>query len=139
MDQFTIMSGFIAFMSALVALYVHFFDKDSHEKNRQDTTYKKIKESQREEKRLTRLTTKKKVEIVMDIFQGKITIDEASRMYDITPSVIGTWIKEAQQGMENQLNASAKDLLTQYEEKIKEMKMIIGELTLQKSALERDC
>jgi transposase-like protein len=110
------MSGFMAFIAVLVALYVHFFYKNPHEKSRQDTTYKKIKENQREEKKLTRFTTKKKVEIVMDIFQGKTTIDEVSRMYDLAPSVIDTWIKEAQQGMENQLNTSVKDLLTQYEE-----------------------
>jgi len=134
MDQLTIMSGFIAFMSVLLALYVHFFYKDPHEENRKDVEYNK-----KTEKILTRFTTRKKVEIVMDIFQGKTTIDEASCMYDLAPSVIDTWIKEAQQGMENQLNSSAKDLLTQYEEKLKEMNMIIGELTLQKSALERNC
>jgi transposase-like protein len=55
-----------------------------------------------EEKR-RRLTAKSKSEIVLDIFQGEASVTEISRAYDITPTAIEEWMKEARKGMENQL------------------------------------
>ena len=74
---------------------------------------------------------------MIDILQGKTTVAEISRKYDLTPAAIEEWMQEARRGMENQLRARPKDIVAQYEEKIKEMKTIIGELTLQKIALEK--
>ena len=91
-------------------------------------------ESQQE---IKRFTAKKKAQIVMDIFQGKTTIAEVSRKYDLTQATVEEWMEEARKGMENQLRARPKDIAAQYEEKIKEMKAVIGELTLQKIALEK--
>ena len=86
---------------------------------------------------IKRMTAKKKAELVMDIFQGKTTVAEVSRKYDLTPAQIEEWMEDARKGMENQLRARPKDIAAQYEEKIKEMKAVIGELTLQKIALEK--
>ena len=41
---------------------------------------------------IKRFSTKKKVDIVMDIFQGKTTVAEVSRKYDLTPAFIEEWI-----------------------------------------------
>lgn len=84
---------------------------------------------------IKRMTAKKKAEIVMDIFQGKTTVAEMSRKYDLTPAQIEEWMEEACRGMENQLRARPKDIGAMYEEKIKEMKAVIGELTLENMAL----
>ena len=46
-------------------------------------------------------------------------------------------MKEARRGMENQLRARYRDIAAQYEEKIKEMKTVIGELTLENIALKK--
>ena len=73
----------------------------------------------------------------MDIFQGKITVAEVSRKYDLTPAAIEEWMKEVRRGMENQLRARYRDIAAQYEEKIKEMKTVIGELTLENIALKK--
>jgi len=35
---------------------------------------------------IKRFTAKKKAKIVMDIFQGKTTVAEVSRQYDLTPA-----------------------------------------------------
>ena len=86
---------------------------------------------------IKRFTAKKKAAIVMDIFQGKTTITEVSRKHDLTPAVIEEWMEEARKGMENQLRAKPKDVAAQYEEKIKEMKAVIGDLTLQNIALKK--
>lgn len=89
-----------------------------------------------EEKR-RRLTAKKKSEIVLDIFQGKSSVTEISRAYDITPATIEEWMEEARKGMENQLRANPKDIKQQYEDEIKNMKEVIGDLTLENIALKK--
>jgi transposase-like protein len=86
---------------------------------------------------IKRFTAKKKALIVLDIFQGKTTVAEVSRKYDLTPATVKEWTEEARRGMENRLRARSKDIAAMYEEKIKEMKAVIGELTLQKIALDK--
>ncbi len=89
---------------------------------------------------IKRFTAKKKADIVMDIFQGKTTVAEVSRKYDLTPALIEEWMEEARKGMENQLRARPKDIAALYEDKIKEMKemkAVIGELTLENMALKK--
>ncbi|ADV46040.1 transposase [Nitratifractor salsuginis] len=86
---------------------------------------------------IKRFTAKKKAQIVMDIFQGKTSIAEVSRKYDLTPATVEEWMDEARRGMENQLRARPKDIAAQYEEEIKEMKAVIGELTLENIALKK--
>jgi len=90
-----------------------------------------------ESQEIKRFTAKKKAEIVMDIFQGKTTVAEVSRKYDLTPATIEEWMEDARRGMENQLRARPKDVAAMYEEKIKEMKTVIGELTLENIALKK--
>ena len=86
---------------------------------------------------IKRMTAKRKAEIVMEIFQGKVSVSEVSRQYDLTPAQIEEWMEEARKGMENQLRARPKDIAAMYEEKIKEMKAVIGELTLENIALKK--
>lgn len=90
-----------------------------------------------EREEIKRFTVKKKADIVMDILQGKTTVTEVSRQYDLTPALIKEWMQEARKGMENQLKARPKDIAAQYEEKVKEMKSVIGELTLENIALKK--
>ncbi|ADV47284.1 transposase [Nitratifractor salsuginis] len=92
---------------------------------------------EKEANEIKRFTARKKASIVMDIFQGKTSIAEVSRKYDLTPATIEEWMEEARLGMENQLRARPKDIAAQYEEKIKEMKAVIGELTLENIALKK--
>ena len=73
----------------------------------------------------------------MDIFQGKTTVAEVSRKYDLTPATIEEWMEDARRGMENQLRTRPKGVAAMYEEKIKEMKAVIGELTLEDIALKK--
>ena len=59
---------------------------------------------------IKRMTAKRKAEIVMEIFQGKTSVSEVSRQYDLTPAQIEEWMEEARKGMENQLRARPKDI-----------------------------
>ena len=62
-----------------------------------------------------RWTAKRKSAPVIEIIQGKTTVAEASRMYDLTPSEIESWVDDARKGMENALKANPLDVRQQYE------------------------
>ena len=44
---------------------------------------------------IKRWTSRRKSALVMEIFQGKTTVAEASRAYDLQPSEIESWIEDA--------------------------------------------
>lgn len=46
----------------------------------------------------------------MEIIQGKTTVAEASRSFDLSPSEIEEWVDEAKKGMENALRAKPLDI-----------------------------
>ena len=52
------------------------------------------------EEDVKRWTAKRKAALVMDIMQGKTTVAEASRSFDIAPSEIEAWVDDAKKGME---------------------------------------
>jgi transposase-like protein len=58
------------------------------------------------EDEIKRWTAKRKSALVLDIIQGKSTVAEASRTYDLPPSGIENWIDEGKRGMENALRAN---------------------------------
>ncbi|MGA1344202.1 MAG: transposase [Hyphomonas sp.] len=58
---------------------------------------------------IKRWTAKRKTALVMDIIQGKTTVAEASRAFDLTPSEIEGWVEDARKGMENALRANPLD------------------------------
>ena len=83
------------------------------------------------EDEIKRWTAKRKSALVMDILQGKTTVAEASRAYDLPPSEIETWIDEAKRGMENALRANPLDIREQYEKQIKQLQEAYGKAMLE--------
>ena len=55
------------------------------------------------EKEIKRWTARRKSALVLDIIQGKTTVSESSRQFDLPPSEIEFWIDQAKAGMENAL------------------------------------
>ncbi len=53
-----------------------------------------------------RWTAKRKSALVIEIIQGKTTVAEASRGYDLSPSEIEGGVDDARRGMENALRAN---------------------------------
>jgi transposase-like protein len=47
------------------------------------------------EEEIKRWTVRRKSALVLEIIQGKTTVAEASRAFDIMPSEIETWVDEA--------------------------------------------
>ena len=80
---------------------------------------------------IKRWTAKRKAALVMEIIQGKSTVAEASRAFDLAPSELETWVDEAKRGMENALRAKPMDIREQYEKQLKELQEAYGEAMLE--------
>ena len=78
-----------------------------------------------------RWTAKRKAALVMDIIQGKTSIAESSRSFDLPPSEIEEWVEEGKRGMENALRAKPLDVKEQYERQLKELQEAYGEAMLE--------
>jgi hypothetical protein len=50
----------------------------------------------------------------MEFIQGKTTIAEASRAFDVYPAEIEGWVDEAKRGVENALRAKPLDIKEEY-------------------------
>ena len=67
----------------------------------------------------------------MDIIQGKSSIAEASRVFDLPPSEIEEWVEEGKRGVENALRAKPLDVKEHYERQLKELQEAYGEAMLE--------
>ena len=92
-----------------------------------------------------RWSAKRKSTLVLEIIQGKTTVAEASRQFDLTPSELESWVNQATEGMENALRAKPRDVRQQYEKQIHQLQAAYGEAMLELRArkkleewLERD-
>ncbi|HMN15300.1 MAG TPA: transposase [Bellilinea sp.] len=82
------------------------------------------------EEEIKRWTAKRKSALVLEILQGKTTVAEASRAFDLPPSEIEAWIDEGRKGMENALRANPLDVREQYERQLKGLQEAYGEAML---------
>ena len=80
---------------------------------------------------IKRWTAKRKSALVMEIIQGKTTVSEASRSYDLSPSEIEGWVDDGKRGMENALRANLLDVKEQYERQLKDLQEAYGEAMLE--------
>jgi transposase-like protein len=83
------------------------------------------------EEEIKRWTAKRKSALVVEIIQGKTTVSEASRTYDLPPSEIEGWVDDGKKGMENALRANPLDIRDQYERQLKELQEAYGEAMLE--------
>jgi len=80
---------------------------------------------------IKRWTAKRKSALVLEIIQGKTSISEASRQYDLSPSELEQWVDDAKRGMENALRANPLDIKEQYERQLKDLQEAYGEAMLE--------
>ena len=83
------------------------------------------------EEEIKRWTAKRKTALVLEIIQGKTSVSEASRTYDLPPSEIEGWVEDGRKGMENALKANPQDVREQYERQLKELQEAYGEAMLE--------
>ena len=80
---------------------------------------------------IKRWTAKRKAALILDIIQGKATVAEASRAYDLPPSEIEEWVEEGKKGMENALRTKPLEIKEQYERQLRELQEAYGEAMLE--------
>ena len=83
------------------------------------------------EEEIKRWTAKRKAALVLDIVQGKTTVAEASRAYDLAPSEIEEWVEDGKKGMENALRTKPLEVKEQYERQLRELQEAYGEAMLE--------
>ena len=83
------------------------------------------------EEDIKRWTARRKAALVLEIIQGKTTVAEASRSFDLPPSEIEQWVEDDKRGMENALRANPLDLREEYERQLKELQEAYGEAMLE--------
>jgi transposase-like protein len=83
------------------------------------------------EEDIKRWTARRKAALVLEIIQGKTTVAEASRSFDITPSEIEEWVDEGKRGMENALRTKPLEVREEYERQLKELQEAYGEAMLE--------
>ena len=49
---------------------------------------------------IKRWTARRKSALVLEIIQGRTTVSEASRQFDLSPSEIEGWVEDGKRGME---------------------------------------
>jgi transposase-like protein len=86
---------------------------------------------------IKRWTAKRKAALLMEIIQGKTSISEVSRAFDVSPAEIKEWMDDAKRGMENALRAKPLDIKEQYERRHKELHEAYGEAMLELLARKR--
>jgi transposase-like protein len=83
------------------------------------------------EEDVKRWTARRKSALVLEIIQGKTTVAEAARSYDLGPSEIEEWVDQGKSGMENALRAKPEDIREQYERQLKDLQEAYGEAMLE--------
>jgi transposase-like protein len=83
------------------------------------------------EEDIKRWTARRKAALVLEIIQGKTTVAEASRSFDLTPSEIEEWVDEGKRGMENALRTKPLEVREEYERQLKELQEAYGEAMLE--------
>ena len=85
----------------------------------------------RDQEEVKRWTAKRKSALVLEVIQGKTTVSEASRAYDLMPSEIENWVDEGKRGMENALRAKPEDVREQYQRQLRDLQEAYGEAMLE--------
>ena len=83
------------------------------------------------EEDIKRWTARRKAALVLEIIQGKTTVAEASRSFDVPPSEIEEWVEDGKRGLENALRAKPLELREEYERQLSELQAAYGEAMLE--------
>lgn len=86
---------------------------------------------------IKRWTAKRKTALVLEVIQGKTSVSEGSRTYDLPPSEIESWVEDGRKGMENALKANPQDVREQYEWQLKDLQEAYGEAMLELRARQK--
>lgn len=89
------------------------------------------------EDEVKRWSANRKSALVLEIIQGKTTVSEASRTYDLSLSEMETWVDDGKWGMGNALRANLQDVKEQYKRQLKDLQEAYGEAMFELRARKR--
>ena len=82
-------------------------------------------------------TAVNKAEIVLQILRQGSTVIDVARQNDLAPSEVQAWVDTFVKGGEQSLKAKAPDVLAQYEQEVKELRLGVGELYVENAVLKK--
>lgn len=82
------------------------------------------------EKEIQRWTSKRRVELVLQILRGETSVQEAARKHDLTVSEIEDWKDKFLLGAENALRSKPRNDEALKDEQIKRLKQKVGEMVI---------
>ena len=86
---------------------------------------------------IKRWTAQCKTALVLDIIQGKTTISQASRAFDLNPSEVEQWVDEGKRGMDNALRTKPLEFKEQDEKQLRELQKAYGQAMLEQALIAR--
>lgn len=87
--------------------------------------------SQVMDEEIKRWTARRKSALVLEIIQGRTTVAQAARQFDLTPAEVEDWVDQGKAGLENALRAKPEDVREQYERQLKDLQEAYGEAMLE--------
>jgi transposase-like protein len=82
------------------------------------------------EKEIQRWTSKRRVELVLQILRGETSVQEAARKHDLTVAEIEDWKDKFLMGAENALRSKPRNDEALKDEQIKRLKQKVGEMVI---------
>jgi transposase-like protein len=82
-------------------------------------------------------TARRKADVVLQILRQTTTVVDVARGNDLTPDEVQGWVDTFLKNGENGLKTNLKDIHTQYQREIKELKTTIGELYIDNAILKK--
>jgi len=83
-----------------------------------------------------RFTSEQKFNIILESLRGDRTISEICREYGIAQSLFYKWRDKFFEGAKKSFNSNKKEV-NSYEAEIKQLKQVIGELTIENQILKK--
>lgn len=78
------------------------------------------------EEGIKRWTARRKAAVVLDIIQGKTSVAQAGRPFDLTPSEVNEWVEEGKRGMEKALRTKPLEFREKCERQLTELQEAYG-------------
>ena len=86
------------------------------------------------EKDFQRWTARRKVELLLQLIKGEVTLVDVCREHDLKQSDVESWMETFLKGGERSLRARSEDEQAMHDREVRELRAKVGELVLELDA-----
>ena len=86
------------------------------------------------EKEFQRWTARRKVELLLQLIKGEVTLVDVCREHDLKQSDVESWMETFLKGGERSLRARSEDEQAVHDREVRELRAKVGELVLELDA-----